>query len=94
MKEENKHCYNCMYYKPFYTKGSRNFLKENYGLCKSKVLKEKHEVCEKRNYNNEFNRQLRRHLTCEAVLRALYDTTENLTEVGQILKEVYEKDDF
>lgn len=94
MQEENKHCYNCMWYRPFYTKEYSNFDKQDYGLCKRKQVKEKHCVCEKWNYNTDFNKRMRKQFRREAVIKSLDATLKNLAEVGQILKEMQDKDDY
>lgn len=33
MKEESKKCFNCRYFKRYYTKELQEFRKTNYGLC-------------------------------------------------------------
>lgn len=90
MKEENKHCYNCMYYGPLYSKKFCSFVKEKYGLCMSKNVKEKNEVCGKWSYNNELNRRVRKESCFSASLNVIDEIFKNLTEISQILREEQE----
>lgn len=92
MKEENKRCANCLYYGPFYTKKFCSFFKENYGLCMSREVKEKHEVCGRWAYNNEFNRKARKEYCLSASLGKIDEIHKNLTEISQILREEQEKE--
>ena len=83
MKEENKHCYGCRYYKPYYTKGYAQFDRCDIGLCtKKKATVEKHECCEKYAcaYYGHVNRK-------QAALSAIVEHINILAEIKQILKE-------
>ena len=45
---EEKHCYGCKYYKPYYIKGYKQFDRCDIGLCsKTKTTVERHGACEK-----------------------------------------------
>ncbi len=94
MKEEKKHCYNCMFYRPFYTKEYMRFARQDMGLCMRKKVVEKHDVCERWSYNNEFNKRLNIEFTQKAVVKSLDETIKNLTEIGQILRETQDKEDY
>ena len=83
MKEENKHCYGCKYYSPYYTKGYTQFDRCDIGLCtKKKATVEKHECCEKYvcMYYGRINRK-------QAALSALAEHVNVLHEIKQILEE-------
>ncbi len=83
MKDEDKHCYGCKYYKPYYTKGYTQFDKCDIGLCsKKKTTVEKHEVCE--NYTCMYSGRMNRK---QAALSALAEHINVLAEIKQILEE-------
>ncbi len=92
MKEENKHCYNCMYFGRFYTKGYNSFTKSKWGLCKSKQVKEMHEICGGWTCKNEFNRSVKKEFSVSASLKVIEEMMKNLTEIGQILRELQDND--
>lgn len=92
MKEENKRCGNCLYYGAFYTKKFCSFSKENYGICMGREVKEKHEVCGRWAFNNEFNRRARKEYRLSASLKVIDEMSKNLTEISQILREEQEKE--
>ena len=94
MKEENRHCYNCMWYRPFYIKEYCKFDKQDLGLCKRIEVKERHCVCENWTYNSEDNKRKRKEMRQSAIIESLGKTIKNLTEVGQILKDMQDKDDY
>lgn len=83
MKDEKKHCYCCSHYKPYYTKGYKQFDRCDIGLCtKKKTTVERHEVCE--NYSCKYYCRVDRK---QAALAALVDNINVLTELKQILEE-------
>ena len=83
MEKENKHCYGCRYYKPYYTKGSIRFDRCDIGLCaKKKITVERHEVCE--NYNCMLYGRVDRR---QAALAAVVEHIDLLSELKQILEE-------
>lgn len=87
MKEESKCCGNCIYFAAFYTKKFQSFIKEKYGLCMNKNVKEKNEYCDRWGYNNAFNRKTRKGLCLAASLNTIEEMSKNLTEISQILRE-------
>lgn len=87
MKEENKHCYNCLYYGPLYSKGYNQFDKSRWGTCKSSKVKEKGEICGDWRYNSDFNKRLRSKFEISASVKLIEDMQKNLTEISQILRE-------
>lgn len=83
MEEENKHCYSCQYYRPYYIKSDTQFDRCDIGLCKkSKATVEKHEACEKYSFFYR-GRVSRRQLT----LTAITEHINLLSELKQILDE-------
>lgn len=83
MKEENKHCYNCQYYRPYYIKGDTQFDRCDIGLCKKKkATVERHEVCE--NYAFLYHGRIGRR---QATLTAIIEHINLLSELKQILDE-------
>lgn len=83
MENENKHCYCCRYYKPYYTKGYTQFDRCDIGLCaKKKTTVEKQECCEK--YTNMFYARIDRK---QAALSAISEHVNALAEIKQILEE-------
>ena len=83
MENENKHCYSCKHYKPYYTKGYNQFDKCDIGLCtKKKATVEKQECCEQ--YSSMYYGRIdRRH----AALIAVAEHVDLLSELKQILEE-------
>lgn len=80
---EEKHCYGCRYYKPYYTKGNVKFDRCDIGLCaKKKTTVERHEVCDKYScmYYGRINRK-------QAALSAIAEHINVLSEIKQILDE-------
>lgn len=83
MKNEEKHCYGCKYYKPYYTKGYIQFDRCEIGLCsKKKATVERHEVCE--NYSCMYYGRVNRK---QAALSAITEHINILSELKQILEE-------
>ena len=83
MGEENKHCYSCKYYKPYYTKEYTQFDRCDVGLCsKKKVTMEKHSICE--NYTCMFYGRIDRK---QSALSAIAEHINVLSEIKQILEE-------
>ena len=85
---EEKHCYGCRFYKPYYTKGYVQFDKCDIGLCtRKKISVEKHEFCE--NYSFMYYGRINRK---RAALAAITEHTNILAEIKQILEEDDEDD--
>lgn len=83
MEDENKHCYGCRFYKPYYTKGYVQFDRCDIGLCsKKKATVERHEVCE--NYTCIYHMRINRK---QAALSAIAEHINVLAEIKQILEE-------
>lgn len=83
MKNEEKHCYGCKYYKPYYAKGYIQFDRCEIGLCsKKKATVERHEVCE--NYSCMYYGRVNRK---QAALSAITEHINILSELKQILEE-------
>ncbi|HBN12606.1 MAG TPA: hypothetical protein DD415_03230 [Clostridiales bacterium] len=83
MESNNKHCYGCKYYKPYFTKGYTQFDRCDIGLCtKKKSTVERHEICDK--YENMYYRRINRK---QAALDALTEHINVLAEIKQILDE-------
>lgn len=83
MKNEEKHCYGCRYYKPYFTKGYTKFDRCDIGLCcKKKATVEKHGLCE--NYVNALYARADRR---QAALSAVSEHINALAELKQILEE-------
>lgn len=83
MGNENKHCYGCRHYKPYYTKGYKQFDRCDIGLCtEKKATVERHESCEK--YSCMYYARLSRK---QAALDALAEHINVLAEIKQILQE-------
>lgn len=84
---ENKHCYDCRYYKPYFVKGHMKFDRLDYGICaKNNEGKEKHEgcACFSHKYYGRANRR-------EAALAALTEHINVLAEIKQILDDSEEE---
>ena len=80
---EEKHCYSCKYYRPYYTKGYTQFDRCDIGLCtKKKATVERHENCE--NYAFMYYGRISRK---QAALTALTENINVLAEIKQILDE-------
>ncbi|MDE5601278.1 MAG: hypothetical protein K2J16_02150 [Clostridia bacterium] len=80
---ENKHCYSCKFYKPYYTKGYKQFDRCDIGLCtKKKATVEKQEVCNL--YSSMYIGRIDRK---QAALSAVTDHINLLSELKQILEE-------
>jgi len=81
--EENKYCYSCYYYKPYYTKGYLQFDRCDIGKCmKQKETVDKHNTCEcyvRMSYPS-YDRK-------GAALMAIKDHVNLLAEIKQILEE-------
>ncbi len=81
--EGNKNCYNCYYYKPYYTKGYLQFDRCDIGKCmKRKETVDKHDTCEcyVRNSYPSFNKKT-------VALMAIKGHIDLLAELKQILEE-------
>lgn len=88
MENDNRHCYRCRFYKPYYTKGYNQFEKCDIGLCtKQKTTVEKHEFCE--NYNCMYYGRVNRK---QSAMSALAEHINILAEIKQILIEDDEED--
>ena len=80
---DNQHCYNCCFYKPYYTKGYKQFDRLDFGMCgKTKETKDKH--CSCRDFSNKFYARVNRK---EAALAAVTENINLLVELKQILEE-------
>jgi len=80
---DNKYCYNCNKYKPYYTKGYIKFDKCDIGLCGvSRKTVDKHDGCEYFGYKC-YSRADRK----AAALSALTENINILAELKQILEE-------
>lgn len=78
-----KHCYGCRYYKPYYTKGNKQFDRCDIGLCtRKKTTVERHENCE--HYVCMHYARIDRR---QAALAALAEHVNVLAELKQILQE-------
>lgn len=83
MRNGNKHCYGCKYYKPYFTKGYIQFDRCDIGLCaKKKTTVEKQEFCE--NYTCMYYGRIDRK---QAALTAIADHINVLAELKHILEE-------
>ena len=83
MEKENKHCYGCRHYKPYYTKGYVQFERCDIGFCsKKKATVERHEICEK--YDNAYYPRVGRR---QAALQAVAEHINLLAEIKQVLEE-------
>lgn len=83
MERKNKACWNCRWYKAYYTKGWCYFDKLSYGLCKRKnQTVDKRELCEGW-YSNSSLRKLR----MKIALAKLEELTDSITEIRQVLVE-------
>ncbi len=80
-----KFCYNCLYYRPYYTKGNIKFDRCDIGRCgKSRRTVEKHESC-------EFFAFMR-YTRCDRKQAALAALTEHINALAEI-KQILEEDD-
>ena len=80
---ENKYCYNCRLYSPYYTKGNIKFDRCDIGRCgKTRTTVERHESCEffSFKYYSRVDRK-------QAALTALTEHVNALSEIKQILEE-------
>lgn len=83
MENENKHCYSCKYYKPYYTKGNTQFDRCDIGLCsRKKETVERGNTCE--NFNWMFYPRINRR---NAALSAIVEHITILSEIKQVLEE-------
>ncbi len=83
-KENCKHCYNCGYYSPYYTKGYLKFSKTNCGYCRQKrAMVDKHGDCD-RWANIKYRYNL---FDKAAIKKALYEVLSQLSEIRQIIEE-------
>ena len=83
MERKNKACWNCWYFKAYYTKGWCHFDKEPNGYClKQKKITDKHEVCEVW-HSNQNCRKLRKKIA----IRKLEELADDIAEIRQILFE-------
>lgn len=82
-EENNKHCYCCKHYKPYYTKGYIQFDKSDIGLCaKNKDTVKKEYYCD--NYSFLYHGRIVRR---EAALSAVITHVDALSQLKQILEE-------
>lgn len=80
---DNKHCYGCRYYSPYYTKGYIQFDRCDIGLCaKKKTTVERHALCDK--YECMYYGRVSRK---QAALKAIAENINILSELKQILDE-------
>lgn len=80
---ENRYCYNCRFYKPYYIKGYKQFDRLDCGICgRTKENVEKHKGCEYFSYKY-YARMSRK----EAALAAITENVNVLSEIKQILEE-------
>lgn len=80
---DNKKCYSCRFYKPYYTKGYFKFDKQEVGFCCSnKSATNYNETCGK--FSNKNHVRIGRK---QAALKALVDNLNILAEIKQILEE-------
>lgn len=80
---QDKFCYNCSRYKPYYTKGTYRFDKRDLGLCMRN-----HETVEKKFTCENFNRATYIHrVTRTVALKALTENLNLIVEIKQILEE-------
>ena len=79
-----KFCYNCRFYKPYYTKGNIQFDKLDIGLCnQTKTTIEKHNKACVFFQSVYYARVSKK----EAALKALTENLNALAEIKQILEE-------
>lgn len=80
---ENKFCYNCRLYRPYYTKGNVKFDRCDIGRCgKTRTTVEKHQSCEF--FSFKYYARVDRK---QAALAALTEHVNLLSEIRQILEE-------
>ena len=80
---EERHCYGCRFYKPYYIKGYVQFDRCDIGLCaKQKTTVERHGFCE--NYSCAYYGRVNRK---QAALSAIAEHINVLSELKQILEE-------
>lgn len=80
---DNKKCYSCRFYKPYYTKVYFKFDKQEVGFCCSnKSATNYNETCGK--FSNKNHVRIGRK---QAALKALVDNLNILAEIKQILEE-------
>ena len=85
---EEKHCYGCRFYKPYYVKGNIQFDKCDIGLCaKKKATVEKRDICDK--YENMYYARISYK---KVALSAIAEHINVLAELKQILEEDDEED--
>lgn len=78
-----KFCYGCRFYRPYYTKGYKQFDKLDIGRCgQTGNTVEKHEGCER--FQNMYYGRVDRK---EAALAALAENLNTLSEIKQILED-------
>lgn len=90
MERKNKACWNCGYYKAYYTKGLCHFDKLNDGVCrKQEKTVNKHEQCEfwKTNYKLRSWQEV-------IAKKKLIEIMDILTEIRQILFEEKEENEI
>ena len=82
-ENNNRHCYGCKYYKPYYIKGNIQFDRCDIGLCKrKKQTVDKNDICEE--YSSMFYGRVKRR---ESALLAVIEHINILSELKQILEE-------
>lgn len=87
MERKDKACWNCGYYKAYYTKGWCHFNKLDYGLChNSQETVDKHNQC-KFWKNNHSIRALRE----DVVKNKLNEISDAIVEIRQIVFEEREE---
>ena len=88
MERKNKACWNCRFYKAYYTKGFSGFNKEKCGLCtQENAIKNNQESCIRWQSN-----QLLRALRKQSAIRALTKALNDISEIQQILGEEQQED--
>lgn len=80
---ENKHCYGCRFYDPYYTKGNFKFDRCNIGRCgRTRLTVDRYESCEY--YSFKYYARIDRK---QAALSAIVENVNLLSEIKQILEE-------
>lgn len=88
MKEENRECWSCRFYRAYYTKGFCRFEKSDGGFCNrsKEQIADKHHTCELWCYNH-IDRRLRK----EVALKSLVEVLRSLGILCTILEEEHEE---
>ena len=83
-----KECWNCRYYRAFYTKGFSRFNKQKIGICnvENRIIGDKHISCDK--WCNGFEIKNIRQV---AAIKRIDETTDCFIQIKQILIEEKEE---